>query len=316
MLATVLPGLRYIRTPLTVGYMWFLVLWIALSHRIASPGQASGGLADIYRLSHAIGPAGTAVAVSVAAYVVGILLVPLSFRIIDVSGTTLRRTFAGDLTPGHRRYATVQSALWDTVAERLSARFCSDEAFRSAVLDAAVALPSDGSTLPRDRPALERLARSNGYARYQLIVETVDLSPLTDDIHNELSYIARRLHGQDNDIYQEYDRLQAEADFRLAIFFPIALFFGVLAIRWQPLWWIGTAAAFALLYVGVASRIEAEQMLATGMAAGRIDDPKLQRVDVAAVSFLQPAANANDTVSISPQSPTAVPKTARPDTDG
>jgi hypothetical protein len=90
MLATVLPAVRYIRTPLTVGYMWFLVLWLAIGHRLPTASQASGVLADVYRISHAVGPAGTAVAVSVAAYVVGILLVPLSLRLIDVSGTALR----------------------------------------------------------------------------------------------------------------------------------------------------------------------------------------------------------------------------------
>jgi hypothetical protein len=293
MFATVLPGVRYIRTPLTVGYIWFLALWFALSHHLPAPSRASGVLADIYRISHIVGPAGTGVAVSVAAYVVGILLVPLSFKIIQVSGTALRWTAAAALTPGHRRYESAQLALRNVVAERLSARFCSDEKFRSAVLDAAAAMPDSGDILPRERPLLEQLALSNGYTRYQLVFDTVDLSPLVNDIHGELSYIARRLHGQNTDIYQDYDRLQAEADFRLAIFFPIASLFGVLAIRWEPLWWIGTAVAFALLYVGVASRMQAEQMLATAMAAGRIDDLTLQRIDEAAVNFLWPEEEAD-----------------------
>ena len=174
------------------------------------------------------------------------------------------------------------------MAERLSARFCSDEIFRSAVLDAVSSTRADGDALPKDRQALENLALRNGYARYQLIVETVDLNPLVDDLHGELDYVTRRLYGQNADIHQDYDRLQAEGDFRLAIFFPVASLFGVLAIRWQPLWWIGTVTAFALLYLAVASRMEAEQMLATAMAAGRIDDPSLQRVDLTEVSFLQP----------------------------
>jgi hypothetical protein len=59
------------------------------------------------------------------------------------------------------------------------------------------------------------------------------------------------------------------------------------------LWWIGTAASFALLYVGVNTYAEAEKMLGAAMAAGRIDDPALERVDVAAVSFLWPAKDAD-----------------------
>jgi hypothetical protein len=304
MFAAVLPGVRYIRTPLTVGYMWFLVLWLALGHLLPTPSRANGLLAEILRISHVVGPAGTAVAVSVAAYLVGILLVPLSFKLIRVSGTALRRTAAAVLTPGHLRYASAQSALRNVVAERLSARFCSDEAFRCAVLDAAEAMPGDRDVLPRDRSSLEQMVLSNGYARYQLVVATVDLDSLVEDLMDELSYIAQRLQGRNADIYEDYNRLQAEADFRLAIFFPIASLFGVLAIRWQPLWWIGTAAAFALLYVGVASRVEAEKMLATAMAAGRIDDPELQRVDLVAVSFLRPTEDTDHSTPDSNQSPT------------
>jgi hypothetical protein len=299
MFAAVLPGVRYIRTPLTVGYMWFLALWLALGHLLPTPGRASGLLAEILRISHVVGPVGTAVAVSVAAYLVGILLVPLSFKIIDISGTALRRTAAAVLTPGYRRYVSKQSALRSVVAERLAARFCSDEAFRCAVLDAAEAMPESGDVLPRDRASLEKLALSNGYARYQLVVATVDLDPLVEDLLEELSYIAQRLHGRNADIYEDYNRLHAEADFRLAIFFPIASLFGVLAIRWQPVWWIGTAAAFALLYVGVAARVEAEEMLATAMAAGRVDDPALQRVDLAAVNFLWPAEDTDHSMPAS-----------------
>lgn len=308
MLATVLPGVRYIRTPLTVGYMWFLVLWLAIGHRLPTSSQASGLFADVFRISHAVGPAATAVAVSVAAYVVGILVVPLSIKLIHVCGTALRRSPAARLTPGYRRYVAAESALRDVVAERLSARFCSDEAFRSSVLDAADAMPNNGEVLPRDRLSLKELALSNGYARYQVIVNTVDLAPLAEDLHDDLSYVAQRLHSRNTDIYDEYNRLQAEADFRLAIFFPIASLFGVLAIRWQPLWWIGTVASFALLYVGAAARTEAEKMLGTAMAAGRVDDPALERVDVAAVSFLwrtedTPSAARPDQATARPSNP-------------
>ena len=288
MFASVLPGVREIRTPLTVGYMWFLVLWLALGHLLPPPSRASGLFAEVLRISHVVGPVGTGVAVSVAAYLVGILLVPLSFKLIDVSGTALRRTAAAVLTPGHRRDVSAQSALRNVAAERLSARFCSDETFRCAVLDAAEAMPGDVNVFPRDRASLEKLTLSNGYARYQVVVATVDLDPLVENLMDELSYIAQRLDGRNSDIYEDYNRLEAESDFRLAVFFPIASLFGVLAIRWQPLWWIGTAAAFALLYVGVASRVEATGMLATAMAAGRVDDPELQRLDLATVRFPSP----------------------------
>lgn len=289
MLTTLLPGVRDIRTPLTVGYMWFLVLWLAIGHRLPTPSRATGALADIYRISHAASPAGTAVAVGVAAYVAGILLVPLSLSLIYFGGNVLRRTPAAFMTPGHHRGLSMQSVLRNVVAARLSARFCSDEAFRSAVLDAAGAVPMDDEALPKGRSSFEKLALSNGYVRYQIVVATVDLTPLVDDLSGDLYNITQRLPSRNVDVYNDFNRLQSEADFRLAIFFPIVFLFGVLAIRWQPLWWIGTAAAIALLYSGVHSREEAEAMLGRAMAAGRINDPALERVDVVEVSFLSPA---------------------------
>jgi hypothetical protein len=292
MLTTLLPGVRDIRTPLTVGYMWFLVLWLAIGHRLPTPSRATGALADIYRISHAASPAGTAVAVSVAAYVAGILLVPVSLSLIYFGGNVLRRTPAAFLTPGHHRFVSMRSVLRNVVAARLSARFCSDEAFRLAVLDAAGAIPRDGETLPKDRSSLEKLALSNGYARYQIVVATVDLTPLVEGLADDLFYITQRLQGRNADVYNDYNRLQSEGDFRLAIFFPIAFLFGVLAIRWQPLWWIGAVAAIALVYSGVHSREEAEGLVGRAMAAGRVDDPALERVDIAEVSFLSPAKDA------------------------
>ena len=105
--------------------------------------------------------------------------------------------------------------------------------------------------MPEDRSSLEKLALSNGHVRYQVVVDTVDLTPLVEDLEGELSYIAQRLQGGNADVYEDYNRLKSEADFRVAIFCPIAFLFGVLAIRWTPFWWIGTAASFSLLYVGV-----------------------------------------------------------------
>jgi hypothetical protein len=91
-------------------------------------------------------------------------------------------------------------------------------------------MPSDGEVLPEDRSSLEKLALSNGYVRYQVVVDTVDLTPLVEDLEGELSYIAQRLQGGNADVYEDYNRLQSEADFRVAIFCPIAFLFGVLAI--------------------------------------------------------------------------------------
>jgi hypothetical protein len=97
--------------------------------------------------------------VSVAAYIAGILVVPLSLNLIYFTGAMLRRSPAAALTPGHHRTVAIRSSLGNVVAERLSARFCSDESFRSSVLDAIYVMSSDREELPDDRSSLQcRLA--------------------------------------------------------------------------------------------------------------------------------------------------------------
>jgi hypothetical protein len=69
-LASVVPGLRDVRGPLVAGYLWLLVAWL-----IVDPDpkfrDASGALRAVVNLAHAIGPFATAIAVSVAAYLIG-----------------------------------------------------------------------------------------------------------------------------------------------------------------------------------------------------------------------------------------------------
>lgn len=42
MLAGLLPGLRQVRTPLAVGYLWLLNLWLLLADYL--PRKAAGGV--------------------------------------------------------------------------------------------------------------------------------------------------------------------------------------------------------------------------------------------------------------------------------
>jgi hypothetical protein len=173
------------------------------------------------------------------------------------------------------------------VAEKLSSRFCTDQTFRSAVLDAVEKLPADQlEGLPGDRITREGIALSNDFMRYHLVRITVDLDMIVDDIESDFFYMVQRLSGTGKDTYDEYDRGQAEGDFRLAMSAPIACLFGVLAVRLSVWWWAGVLVAVILAYVGVQSRLDAELKVVWAIAAGRVDDPRLQRLEVVSIAFL------------------------------
>jgi hypothetical protein len=69
-LANALPGFRDLRSPVIAGYLWLLVGWVLLSPDIDSRPE-NAVAASLYDLANKLGKVGTAVAVSVAAYLVG-----------------------------------------------------------------------------------------------------------------------------------------------------------------------------------------------------------------------------------------------------
>jgi hypothetical protein len=83
-LSSLLPGLRELRAPLSAGYLWLLVLWIAFDPLIPSEDDA-GGIGD--SLS-ALGEAVSAIAIGIG--------VALSFAVLPP-----RRALGGRLLPGH-----------------------------------------------------------------------------------------------------------------------------------------------------------------------------------------------------------------------
>jgi glyoxylase-like metal-dependent hydrolase (beta-lactamase superfamily II) len=78
MLTTVLPGLRELRAPLAAGYLWLTACWLIFGDMIPRRSDLHGGpIERVYRLAPTISDVGRAVAVSVAAYVVGSILIDM-----------------------------------------------------------------------------------------------------------------------------------------------------------------------------------------------------------------------------------------------
>jgi hypothetical protein len=100
MLASLLPGLRDVRTPLTVGYLWLFIGWAWFGDRLPRTRPAGDGLiARFFDLYGVLGLSAIAVVLSFLAYLLGALLtVPVESRL--VSRLLLK---VGGLAPGARR---------------------------------------------------------------------------------------------------------------------------------------------------------------------------------------------------------------------
>ncbi len=75
MLASLLPGLRDVRTPLTVGYLWLVASWVWFGGYLPEKRPTDDGvILRLFELSDLFGPGATIAAFSLAAYILGVLL--------------------------------------------------------------------------------------------------------------------------------------------------------------------------------------------------------------------------------------------------
>lgn len=71
MLSTLLPGIRELRVPLIVGYLWLLVLWLLFGQALLQVPSAGGPIGRVQQLATYVGRPGTLAALSLTAYLLG-----------------------------------------------------------------------------------------------------------------------------------------------------------------------------------------------------------------------------------------------------
>jgi hypothetical protein len=71
MLASLLPGLRDLRTPLTVGYLWLVCVWLWFHDLLPRRATARGPIADLYDLEGILPSAAFLAALTFIAYFLG-----------------------------------------------------------------------------------------------------------------------------------------------------------------------------------------------------------------------------------------------------
>jgi hypothetical protein len=118
MLASLLPGLRDVRTPLTVGYLWVLILWIWFADNLPREVPAEDGpIRRVFELSGVLGDGAVLAGLSFVAYLLGALLtLPVESGVI---GRLLTASPAFSFEA--RQTAMEYDALQDSIQRRLSA---------------------------------------------------------------------------------------------------------------------------------------------------------------------------------------------------
>ena len=210
MLASLLPGLRDLRTPLATGYLWLVVLWLLLHDNIpTSLQEATGPLHSLYELGALAGRGPVLAAVTFVAYVLGaILLVTFSAAKsgLRISGESImpsryrvdrlyRIVFRHD--PGHSLYQQLHTFV--------SMRF-------------------------------RQLAEGLQGLQVPAALAQADTHEYVSRIAKDLYAVSVQLQAKNRDYWDTYDRQYSEAQFRLGIAVPLAVIIVIVAAQSSALW--------------------------------------------------------------------------------
>jgi hypothetical protein len=228
MLACLLPGLREVRTPITIGYLWLVVIWIWFeSYLPVKRPSGDGMVASLFDLSYLVGPAATVAVVSFIAYLVGILL-RLPIRVVDVAADLVYLFFKKASQTDEEFYRLIKET-----AESIRRRIDTDNA-RSLAL----------------RTELDRTAQGG------------------------IEELRPRLLVANQGLYGEYDRLEAEADFRLNLCPGLAALGFTASSQVADFWALATIGIVLILaYKGIVSYLQAVSVIQRAVLAGVIKHP-------------------------------------------
>jgi len=234
MLASLLPGLRDIRTPLTVGYLWLVTGWLIWGDKFPDSRPAGHGVvAELFDLNDLLGRGASIAAVSFVAYVLGALLSTSA-----EGGWALKLLDRGPFPDASRTRQEYENYL-DYQLEEKAMRRAREVVRVRAQDDVARALIEDGPT-----------------------------STMESARHASIADLRVRLLVANQELYGEYDRFMAEASFRLNLFAPL-IALGIL-VSSDLGWWVGVLAACiatALLLQGSMRLTEAVTVIRRAVVA-------------------------------------------------
>lgn len=105
------------------------------------------------------------------------------------------------------------------------------------------------------------------------------IPPPRPDVMEDLQAVRARLMAEQTTLYGEYDRLQSEAEFRVAILLPLTTLIAVVAFDVHPLWFLGLLAIGLLAYQAAVLQQQADLALVAAVSSGKIRSPLLEMIE-------------------------------------
>ena len=293
MLATLLPGLRDLRTPLAVGYLWMIGLWLVLNHYLPeSINQTNVPLSSMFELGVFLGTPVMLAAISFVAYLLGSML---TITYLLPAERFIQRTMFGSLV---NLFGTGSTRSGASLGTSLRSQFHSLVMSRLREADdLTISLAQHTDILQ-----IEINTRTSAYRPWG-VSEAVDLAKPTelanvyvDKIIADLPAVGIQLQAINRDYWDSYDRTTAEAEFRTAIGPPLAVTIVVIAIQTTAWWLFLLVAPVYLFLLGRRQSARAVSILGQAVVLKMVEPPVLGRLREEGVknqTKKPPTANSN-----------------------
>jgi hypothetical protein len=291
--SALIPGIREIRGPLVAGYLWMLIVWLALGEQL--PDSASDPIFErLWQVGDILGRLGLAAVASVVAYLLGSM-------IHSVTSALLTRARGRGLLWVHEPYGIPdgyevgKSDRWIPVETLMkSETHGAKKYFSLPFFDVDVAGPLlrlEQMELSEVREKVNNAARhaldvTEGNAHYKLLSlrgrvpvvgiprSDVDLAELTipqfspfEDIWENRSLLETRLREEVPATASTIERLDAEAEFREAIALPLVILVLVVTLGVSWLWVVSLVVPAALFVQALSLRRAAGHELVDSLRA-------------------------------------------------
>lgn len=283
MLINLLPGVRELRTPLAVGYSLLLASYLTFFDRLREWILTSGVGRDLKNLAGYAGVGPSLAALTFLAYIIGSLWIEM------VSPVVRAMLHKAVLSPyyGIRIKVMVRRAQksLDEVAIYGNNRLLDpdfmvhEERFRKRLEKIIVDRIRRAYTdVPEFKVAFkERLSPDQvegiGIAPLpQLVTRVMDIRHHVNDLAEDFRNVPARLLGKEPDVWNSWDRLRSEAEFRTAISTAVFTLSVALAVRvssWLIV--IGLLVSSALWSLGTKKERSANSVLFEAVMANRVD---------------------------------------------
>jgi hypothetical protein len=261
LLATLLPGVRQLRTPLAVGVLWIVALVLPLSPQSIPLGAAPESLRALGALLNPLPQSYLLVAAVFGAYILGNIMLGMSEGFLRVVSAPILNGVVEILTrlqrmAYHRRLkkgTQVRPGLYRSFWPRLSDDLQDPSSVRGPLMDLV----------------------SSAYAKVGG-PSIASMSFPIDGLIERLDVTALQVWSKEPAQYQEYDRLGAEADFRAGVGLPLMAISVSLAIRFN--WAILLVTLIAVLTLARQSlslRRKRDALIANALYLGVAESPQI-----------------------------------------